>query len=252
TNSPAQQVAWLHVPRFTWRVESTRSHYRIQECANWSVQHHQFTREVLGACISAHMIGEKYYNSPCAILSLTGSLLWALNYAHWLLSQGRLDIQIFLVDAWEIPKESISPAGFLAAHLEVAPLDIPWHDDPYHEYFVFGHVPSHAILGSVGIESAAGKEINTLLPGFGQLHPRERLHESLGRLQRWTNVWGKLAAVASVTDDEIWAAGLTARKFLRNPHPDVHFEITMMFLALRKRDWSTEVWWRLLSVFKCT
>lgn len=40
-----------------------------------------FTMEHLRQVISAHM-QNKYYETPCAIVSLTGSLLCALNYAH--------------------------------------------------------------------------------------------------------------------------------------------------------------------------
>jgi len=108
----------------------------------------------------------KHYDAPGVITSLIGSLVWGLNYAHWLLSQGCGDIQIFLIDSWKLPEDRIYPARFLATYLEVIPLNIPWYDDPYHEYFVFGDVLSHAILGSVNLQSVTGEEINILLPGF--------------------------------------------------------------------------------------
>ncbi|KAH6883818.1 hypothetical protein B0T10DRAFT_493879 [Thelonectria olida] len=196
------------------------------------------------------MIGE-YYDAPCEITSLTGSLLWGLNYAHWLLSRGYGDIQIFLVDTWKMPKGRIYPAKFLATYLGVAPRNIHWHDDPYHEYFMFGGVPSNAILGSVNLESVRGREINTLLPGFHQLDRDERLHESLDRFRKsWTNIFGFPADAASVTNDDIWAAGWTAGRILQNPDKNIHFQIAMMFLSLRKRDWNKEVWVEIQNVFE--
>lgn len=193
---------------------------------------------------------QKDYDSPCMITSFTGSLLWALNYAHWLLSRGRGGVVIILVDAWLMPKGRVYPASFIARYLEVQPLGIRWHDDPYHEHLAFGDVPSHAILGTVGFDSVQVEDINMLLPGFNQLYRRETLHGSLSRFLRWVDAFGRPSNTANVTDDDIWVAGLVARQFLRQPDTDIHFQIAMMFLSLRKRDWNRGAWIELMNVFK--
>ncbi|KAF7551834.1 hypothetical protein G7046_g7601 [Stylonectria norvegica] len=225
--------ASVHIPRFTWRVESWRSQSRLTNPrrgqGDWNRQ--PVSKEALRSCVSAHMLG-KPYNAPWMITSLTGSLLWALNYAHWLLNRGFGGVEIILVDAWKIPEDGIYPARFLATYLEVPALKVPWHDDPYHEYLAFGDVPSHASWG------------------FNQLYRNEDLHESLDRFLRWTDVFGRSTDAASVTNHDIWAAGVTARKFLRQPDTDAHFQIAMMFLSLRKRDWKREAWIEVQNVFK--
>ena len=53
----------------------------------------------------------------------------------------------------------------------------------------------------------------------------------------------------AVTDEDINAASLTAAKFLRNFDTDIHFQIAMMFLSLRKRDWNAEAWEKITRVF---
>jgi hypothetical protein len=196
------------------------------------------------------------YEAPCVIISLTGSLLWGLNYAHYLLSRGKTDIRIILVDTWRIPEGRIYPAPFLARYLEVKPVGEPWHDDPYHEYFAFGGIPANAVLGSVSLASVTGKEISILLPGFNYLDKGERFHWSLERFQTggWPQaVFAVLEMIpangAAVTDDDIDAARLTAAKFLNDFDTDIHFQISMMFLSLRKRDWNKDAWVKIEGVF---
>jgi hypothetical protein len=192
-----------------------------------------------------------YYHAPFVITSLTGSLLWALNYAHWLLSQGEAEVNIVLLDAWSALTDHIYPARSLAAWLEIAPLGVTWHDDPYHEYFVFGDFPRHAILGSVALESAADRDLNTLVPGFSTLDPDEHLHETLRRFQTWRGLFDTPVEPVRITNDDIWAALVVASKFIRTPDPDIQFQLTLMFLALRKRAWyQPDVWPAVRHMFR--
>ncbi|KAI1318489.1 hypothetical protein F5Y16DRAFT_118102 [Xylariaceae sp. FL0255] len=165
--------------------------------------------------------------------------------------KGYGDIRISLVDTWKIRAGGIHPATFLAKSLGVIPLGKAWHDDPYHEYFVLGDVPLEASLGSVGLRSATGREINALLPGFGHLDRQEGLHESLRRFKiQWTGIFGGGLDGVGVTDEETRAAFLIAQEFLQNCDPDIHFQIAMMFLSLRKREWNGEVWTKLQVLFR--
>jgi hypothetical protein len=192
-----------------------------------------------------------YYHAPFVITSLTSSLLWALNYAHWLLSLGEAEVNIVLLDAWSALTDHIYPAKSLAAWLKVAPLGVAWHDDPYHEYFVFGDYPRHAILGSITLESAVDRDLNTLLPGFSTLDPAERLYESLRRFQTWTGFFDTPVEPVRITNDDLWAALVVSSKFIRTPNPDIQFQLTMMFLALCKRDWyQPDVWPAVRDMFR--
>jgi hypothetical protein len=215
-------------------------------------------RLTLGCKISAHMAEIKYEAPYYTITSVTGSLLWALNYAHWLVRKGKKDVQIFLIDCRRISEGRIYAAPFLAAFLQVAPRKIPWHDDPYHEYFVFGGIPSDAILGSVYVnhQSLAGWEINTLLPGFSQFNEQDGLHASLEQfiMIHQNTIFRNVVRLADVTDKDILAACMLAEKFLddRVNHDNrcILFQITVMFLSLRKRNWKANVWGRILRVFQ--
>ncbi|KAI1298343.1 hypothetical protein F5Y03DRAFT_269424 [Xylaria venustula] len=114
---------------------------------------------------------------------------------------------------------------------------------------MFGDVFS---LGSIYFQANTRWEINTLLPGFeGHDHP-ESLHQSLERLRRGNNIFRNPADAtgASISDDDIWAASLGASGFLESFDLDVHFQITMMFLSLRKRDWNKEAWAKIRNEFK--
>jgi len=193
----------------------------------------------------------RYYYAPFVISSLTGSLLWALTYADWLRRQRYKAIQIFLVDTWKIPEDKFYPARFLAAYLEVPVLNIPWHDDPYHEYFAFGGVPSDTIVGHVDLPWAA-KWMHTLLPALRQLRLNEGLLRSHYWLRMgWTDILGRPVKGARVTYDDIADACVIADKFLCYPdNKDFRFPIAMMFLSLRKRNWDEEAWVKIRSAFK--
>lgn len=186
------------------------------------------------------MAGEDY-DSPFIITSLTGSLLWALNYAHYLLRQGYSDVELYLINTLKIPEGQVYAARFLSAFLKIKPLGVPWHDNPYHESFVFCGVPVDAVLGVVRLDSVEEalmkKSIDILLPGYGQLDRQERLYRSLDRFQRPWNIPGQ---GARVTDQDIYIATWIARQFMRNFDQDVHVLISMMFLSLRKRAWDEE------------
>lgn len=195
------------------------------------------------------------YDAPFVITSLTGSLLWALNYAHFLLSRGEQEIRIVLVDAWSARTDHIYPARYVTACLEIPPLGVRWHDDPYHEYFVFGDFPSDAILGSFELDSAADEDLNILVPGFNIVDRYEGLLDSLSRFQReWKNsgaIFDTLADPVGITDDDLWAARAVASRFTDPDDPDIQFQLTMMFLALRNRDWKRpDVWSAVRDMFQ--
>ncbi len=192
-----------------------------------------------------------HYHAPFVITSLTGSLLWALNYAHWLSRRGEAEVNIVLLDAWSVLTDHIYPAKSLAARLKIAPVNRTWHDNPYHEYFVFGDFPRHAILGSVALDPAADRDLNTLVPGFGILDPAEGLHDSLRRFQTWTGLFGMELSPVGITDDDLWAALAVASKFIRTPDLNIQFQLAMMFLALRQRDWhQPDIWPAVRDMFR--
>ncbi|KAF5131524.1 hypothetical protein E5D57_007879 [Metarhizium anisopliae] len=144
--------------------------YSQQEVVRNPTDEHlrDLSKEELQSCISAHM-ADYHYDASFIITSLTGSLLWALKRAHGLLSHGYREVQLILVNSWAIPEDRICPAAFLVEPAEVAHLAKRVRDAMDHEYFVFGDIPSDAILGSldISIQFVQGTEINTLLPGFG-------------------------------------------------------------------------------------
>lgn len=112
------------IPRFLWRAESRSSRYRVLESSDWASQHVLYNRVELRSHISDHMKFHNYH-APFVITSLTGSLLWALNYAHWLLNRGEQEVRIVLVDAWSARTDHIYPARYVAACLEIPPLGPP-------------------------------------------------------------------------------------------------------------------------------
>jgi len=193
-----------------------------------------------------------YYDASFPITSLTGSLLWALNYAYWLRRQRYEGIQIFLVDIWKIPVDRFYPAQFLAEYLDVPPLNMPWHDDPYHEYFVFGGVPSSAILGSSDLLPWVAIGMHTLLPALDDIHRNEGLLQSLHRLQMgWIDGSGwLLEGDRHISRKAIAYAYEITDSFLRYSDKEFRFPIAMMFLSLRRRDWDEEAWVNIQSEFK--
>lgn len=131
--------------------------------------------------ISSHLMGQNYY-PPCQITSLTTSLLWALNYAHYLLSRGFQDVQIILINGFKLSTSHGYPATTLVKFLDVQKNRRHWHDDPYHEYLVFGGIPERAIVSTVNFDNELVSMINNLLPGFDQFDASEFLYSSLCRL----------------------------------------------------------------------
>lgn len=231
----ALDEASAHVPRFVWRVISTRTR-PDDDVQEWDPD--LDTKEAFRSFISAHLKWDEYH-APCPLISFTGSLLWALNYAHWLLRQGDGDIRLFRIDAWRIPVGRIYPASSLAAYLEIAPRGILWHDDPYHEYLGLGFPPHEALLGCINISLVTGEEVNTLLPLFNLVDPNEGLLSSLRQFQVSWNPHQIFIPVKGITNKDVSAAVVLARKILQQypQSEDTHFQITMVFLALQKRDW---------------
>lgn len=84
----------------------------------------------------------------------------------------------------------------------------PWHDDPYHEYFVLGGVDPYAILGQVALGSVM-EDKKTLLPGFDHVDRHEGLHASLGRFRStWPSpsafIPGSKPKGVGVSYDDMW------------------------------------------------
>ena len=114
------------IPHYLWRVVSSKSrlydppppsHYWSQE---------DFDDEQLPSWVSSHMLKEEYY-APGRIVSFTGSLLWALNYARYQLRKQKATcVELYLVDTLKLPREMwIFPATILARILDIKPKGIP-------------------------------------------------------------------------------------------------------------------------------
>lgn len=120
---------------------------------------------------------------------------------------------------------------------------------------MFGDFPSDAVLGSFELESAVDEDLNTLVPGFNRVDRDERLHESLRRFQ---TTWGGSRGIfdtpaepVGITNDDLWAAFAVASKFIHTYDLDVQFQLSMMFLALRNRDWNRpDVWPAVRDMFQ--
>ncbi|OAQ58234.1 hypothetical protein VFPPC_11794 [Pochonia chlamydosporia 170] len=152
-----RKQAWKP-PRTMWRVEFSRPRYYRKNAmrASTDVDLRNLSdanKRELQSCVSAHVAGQHcdHNDGPCAVTFLTGSLLWALHYAHWLLSHEYKDVRLMLVDSRNIPVEKIYPALSLAAFLDVKPLDGVWQNHSYQEYFVLGDAAGIAISKIVGI-----------------------------------------------------------------------------------------------------
>ncbi|KAH7109529.1 hypothetical protein EDB81DRAFT_426580 [Dactylonectria macrodidyma] len=196
------------------------------------------------------MLGEKYH-APCRIVSFTGSLLWALTYARFQLIKKRATcVELYLVDTLKLPRDVwIFPAAILARILDIKPKGVPWHDDPYHHYLLFGCLPrdDNAVVGRIlfkGIPS----EFNALVPGFDYPDSHERLNASLDRMILMGFSW---SAGTQITANDISIARRAADELiLPIKDKDVHFQIAMMFLSLRKRKWDQSGFQKLRDAFE--
>jgi hypothetical protein len=95
--------------------------------------------------ISGHMMAYEY-QSPCKIVSFTASLLWVLCRARFLLTtKGMNEVQLFLIDIQKPPQDVAGyPAAFHFTVLEIGSRNRSYHDDPYHEYLLFGRLDKNA------------------------------------------------------------------------------------------------------------
>lgn len=134
-----------------------------------------------------------------------------------------------------MPEDTIYRARSLPKCPELEKEGVDWHNDPYHEYLVFGPVPADTIVGSVKLHSVTN-EINRLLPGFDLLDCRDGLHEGLARFELWTD----FCAIVDGHEDDISAAMLLAEKLVHSDR-EAQFQITMMFLTLRERNYDS-IW----------
>ncbi len=189
---------------------------------------------------SSHMLGATYH-SPCRIVSFTGSLLSALSYPRFQLTKKRATgVEVYLVNTRKLPRDVwIFPATILAKIMDIKPKGVPWHDDPFHHYLLFGCLPpdDDAFVGRIhfkGIHS----EFNVLLPGFDYPDPHERFNASYDRMI-WSGFYGSPAPGVQISVNDIFIARSAANDLiLPIEDKDVHFRITMMFLTLRKRQWN--------------
>lgn len=193
------------------------------------------------------MLGEAYH-APCRIVSFTGSLLWALSYARFQLIKKRATcVELYLVDTMKLSRVVwIFPATALARILDIKPRGVPWHDDPYHHYLLFGCLPrdNSAVVGRI-VFNGIRSEFNALVPRFDYTDPHEGLNASLSRM---ISMGFSENAQISVTDISI---ARQAADELISPieDKDVHFQITMMFLSLRKRKWDQGSFQKLRDAF---
>jgi len=135
---------------------------------------------------------------PCRIVSLTGSLLWALGYARFqLIKKKATSVELCLVDTLKFPPQTlIFPATTLARILDIKPKGVPWHDDPYHEYLLFGCLPGddNAVVGRIPFERIP-PEFNALIPGLYYTDPHEGLNASLDWMT-WSGFLGVMRLVS--------------------------------------------------------
>lgn len=130
----------------------------------------------------------------------------------------------------------IFPATTLARILDIKPKGVPWHDDPYHEYLLFGCLPGddNAVVGRIPFERIP-PEFNALLPGLYYTDPHEGLNASLDWMTRSGFLGGRATGVQIY---DIYIARRAADELiLPIDDKDMHFQIVMMFLSLRKRRW---------------
>lgn len=195
---------------------------------------------------------EKQYLAPCRIVSFTVSLLWALSYARFQLKEGATSVELYLVDTLELPRDvRIVSAANIAKFLHIKPQGVHWHDDPYHEYLLFGCLPrdDNAIVGRINFQGIH-PGFNALVPGF-DCRLREGLHASLDRFRMtWEGLFACLATGAEISANDISIARQVVDELIPPiEDKDVHFRITMMFLSLRKRKWDQGGFQKLRDAF---
>jgi hypothetical protein len=193
--------------------------------------------------VCSHLLGDP---PSSQLLSLTGSLLWALNFAHYKHRRGNRGFHIWLIDTWKIPQQQIQPAWVLTEYLKVQSNGKPWHDNPYHEYLVEYKIPRKAILGDMQLDFRDNR-IRTLIPALINVPDDEGLHRSL----EWCRFPFHVAAAAErslhttqalidISQQDFQAAWSLAGDFGLNRQDQL--AVMTMFLSLRPRKWDRSAW----------
>lgn len=236
------------VPRFLFREtdNNTRSRYG-RGISSRGLKAWPITNEGLRDHVSEHMSNTR---NRSVLTSLSGSLVWTLNYAHFRRRNEKRDIRLWLFDTSKIPRGTIAKATSLAKTLKIEKNYKPWHDNPYHENLVIGKVPEDAVLGHIELDDGRLMkdqrcQIKRLLPVLKKSFRQSSILRSLNAcIEALLH-----AKPQSITPEDIDAAYELASGFTVGSAEN-SFTITMMFLCLRRRLWTPESAERLLEFFK--
>ncbi|KAF1951576.1 hypothetical protein CC80DRAFT_553228 [Byssothecium circinans] len=202
--------------------------------------------------VSDHLLNDRSVCSP--FISLTGSLLWALNYAHW--SHRRnfsFDIKLWLIDTWKIPEQLVWPAWALLQYLRIQPNRIEWHDDPYHEYLVGADISSEAILGHLDLEFEESQfqdhRLQSLLPALDGIAKTDGLLSALEIFRGYPSIIPRFEV--ELQDHDLRAAVSLAKDFGLSSKLD-WFSISNMLLSLKPRKWNARTARAMINFFNGT
>ncbi|KAF2439089.1 hypothetical protein P171DRAFT_131453 [Karstenula rhodostoma CBS 690.94] len=232
--------------RYTWRVEHSGSGALFDPTTRTIKAARRFIQSPTDAearqAVTRHLAEQPW---PSPYISLSLSLMWALNYAHTKKRQGCQQIRILLIDTWGLGYNfpcRVWPASPLVNLLQIPILDLEWRGDPYHEYLVESEIPAQAILGFLDIGFVGNRfqdeRLHMLFPVLSYIHPQE-LVPILTSLERCRQPFidkqkyfltREHADSAYELADELLSrgCGFTAKD---------HFAITVMLLSLMPRTW---------------
>ncbi|KAI9854715.1 MAG: hypothetical protein M1813_000898 [Trichoglossum hirsutum] len=135
----------LYVARYAWRVVTSYSQGDLSSGMTTT----EISASEMRDLISSHLMQE-HVLTP--FVSLTNSLLWALNWMRSMNNKGATDIELYLIDTRKIPYDCISPAWVLKEYYKVPNCGKVWHDDPAHELLVYYHIPEEAVIGKARLD----------------------------------------------------------------------------------------------------
>ncbi|KAL5405138.1 hypothetical protein PMIN03_008661 [Paraphaeosphaeria minitans] len=237
--SPACRAHYIQ--RYVWRVrhsrptvasnataQNTRTKPSVAEIAD---------RQEAKMAVSSHLLGNRSNGS--AFISLSASLMWALDFAYNKNRDGHHDIHLYLIDTFKIPSR-VWPAHLLLSYLQLPANTERARRNLCHEYLVDNELPAQAILGEMPIRFAgikfADERLRMLLPQLSELDPRQPL-EILSSLESCRRPF-RVGLKRSLTPEHIYAAFELAYMLLRHgtgPTAQDRVAFTVMFLTLVPR-----------------
>ncbi|KAF9736527.1 hypothetical protein PMIN01_04306 [Paraphaeosphaeria minitans] len=187
--------------------------------------------------VSSHLLGNRSNGS--AFISLSASLMWALDFAYNKNRDGHHDIHLYVIDTFKIPSR-VWPAHLLLSYLQLPANTERARRNLCHEYLVDNELPAQAILGEMPIRFAgikfADERLRMLLPQLSELDPRQPL-EILSSLESCRRPF-RVGLKRSLTPEHIYAAFELAYMLLRHgtgPTAQDRVAFTVMFLTLVPR-----------------